>query len=304
MKKKATNNKNNSNIIMKRWNALNWLTPYKLFAHGISGIISTLVGFYCVIQAVLGVATDIPSYLFYTYFISTLTNAISGLKLNSKHKSLIKTAFFICSILQIGYIYFAWRFYQPNPDFFSFYYLSILDKVMIICILLSILGLIVSIIVDREEISSHTGIIVAIILGCLGLATFTGYPLQLSFSTSEYATNWYSCLLDEFPLQNIAFVFYVYIPATVAFGVMIFSVTLMNREIITKSFFVTFILTSLVFMIVLTVLMQENHIPVVTTQKFIILCPARKNVVFDNVNVSIAARFVLSLFGKTFSKPL
>jgi hypothetical protein len=34
------------------------------------------------------------------------------------------------------------------------------------------------------------------------------------------------------------------------------------------------------------------------------LCPARKNVVFDNVNVSIAARFVLSLFGKTFSKPL
>jgi hypothetical protein len=287
--------KNTSTNISKKWNALKWFTPNHLLAHGFSGIISSIVGFYCVTQAVLGVATEIPSFLVHTYFISTLINAFSGIILNSKHKSLLKTMFLICSILQIGYIYFAWRFYQPN----SIYFLSILDKALCIVILLSISVIILRIIIDREEITSHPGIIGAILMGCVGLATFTGYPLQLSFST-----NWYSCLLDEFPMQNIAFVFYVYIPATFAFGVMIFSVTLMNREIISKSFFVTFVISSLVFMIFLTVLMQENHIPVVTTQKFIILCPVEKNVVFDYMNVSIAARFILSLFGKTFSKPL
>ena len=82
-----------------------------------------------------------------------------------------------------------------------------------------------------------------------------------------------SCIDEMHPAQRVGFAGYVYVPASWVFASMMFGVTLVDRKIIsTISFGLVFGLL-INGILLATVFAQEVHIPFVSTQKLLILCP-------------------------------
>ncbi|CBY18433.1 unnamed protein product [Oikopleura dioica] len=77
------------------------------------------------------------------------------------------------------------------------------------------------------------------------------YPMQLAFEGEE----WLDCITEIYPLQRQGFAGYVYVPTTWVLAILNLSGV-----------------GSVVGILILTVMMQEYHIPYVSTQKLFIPC--------------------------------
>ena len=113
---------------------LDWTRPSIILPHGISGIISSILGTVLISNSFLGrfAIYETSFLLFYVFFIGV--NAISGLILSLKHRESSRRLFQIMSIFQINLIYYCWRFSIFGKE-------SVLDQIvgisLIACILIS-----------------------------------------------------------------------------------------------------------------------------------------------------------------------
>ena len=75
-------------------------------------------------------------------------------------------------------------------------------------------------------------------------------------------------------MQSVGMTGFIYIPAAWAFGAMLFGATLWNRKLLSDFAFGGGFTTFVLGVLASTVLTQEIHIPVVSTQKIWLPCPA------------------------------
>lgn len=206
--------------------------------------------------------------LFYTYTLSSSVNAIAGILLVPKAPLDARGAFYSGGIMQLALLYFAWRFFEiQEMDGYAVWLL--LDKCFAVSILVSICYM-VYIVWSGVRNKLGTLSAVSVSVGCFSLMLLAGYPLQLAFAGQE----WYLCVLNEFPLQRAGFVNYVYVPATWTLGGMFFGATLLTRKIISVQVFAAFFLGLILATLFSTVILQEVHIPCVSTQRLLLFCPS------------------------------
>ena len=110
---------------------------------------------------------------------------------------------------------------------------------------------------------------VAVLAGVFAIALMSVYPWHLALGGEE----WTSCILDRYPKQMEGFSGYVFVPTTWVMAAEMFGATLLNRRIITGTEFGVVFGGCVLGILVLTVLLQEVHIPYVSTQRLVLPCP-------------------------------
>jgi len=296
---------------MRRLGGLRWLTPRKAFPHGMSGIVSLSSGAVLVMRALFGAVNDVPGLLVGVYVLATVMNAIAGdLVSNSAPKS-ARTPFKLAARLQIALCWFIARFYlsgASSSESISNEAVHDFERAMDFAFAIGIVGsvfFLAYISFKRVAVTNGKAVATSIFVGCLSLLLLSGYPLQLAFGGEK----WYKCVREDYPLQRLGFVFYVYIPATFSFGAMLFGATLLNRGVISNFFFGSFFVGLIVATLFSTVLMQEVHIPFVSTQKLFLICPSPDegtlmHYLTEALDTSRLAQTVLSIFGFGFLNPM
>ena len=73
-------------------------------------------------------------------------------------------------------------------------------------------------------------IAVAISIGTFGILLLSTYPLHISIGGNE----WWQCINDTYPRQDVGMIGYIYVPATVTFSLILFSATLYQRGILSR----------------------------------------------------------------------
>ena len=102
----------------------------------------------------------------------------------------------------------------------------------------------------------------------MGILLLSSYPVHLVLFRQE----WWECIQDCYPEQNVGMVGYIYVPATVTFSLILFGATLYQRSILSASSFDTSSAIVVIFCLFGTVLSQELHIPYVSTQRIYLPC--------------------------------
>eukprot|EP00448_Togula_jolla_P030080 CAMPEP_0170640364 /NCGR_PEP_ID=MMETSP0224-20130122/40184_1 /TAXON_ID=285029 /ORGANISM="Togula jolla, Strain CCCM 725" /LENGTH=256 /DNA_ID=CAMNT_0010970863 /DNA_START=33 /DNA_END=799 /DNA_ORIENTATION=- len=214
--------------------------------------------------------------LVYCYLVSALANCVGGAFLSRTigHDRFI---FLIAATLQFFLLYFTWRLFSLKSPLTSWplfdsmvesSVLQLLDQVFSVAlvVVLALMGT-----VGTSLASKHGPVPgIAAGFGFLSLLLLSGYPLQLAFRSSE----WWSCVLERFPMQRAGLVLYTYIPATLTFAVIVFGATLLIRKVISPTFFGAAFLGLVLSILLSTVLSMEVHLPFRSTQKLIISCPS------------------------------
>jgi hypothetical protein len=130
-------------------------------------------------------------------------------------------------------------------------------------------------------------------------------PLTLNFRSVSFVRAAAVCCtlrlarLLRFPKQRLGFSGYVYIPATFSLAAMLFGATLVERGILTDLQFGAGFGGLIIVTLVSTVIVQEVHIPVVSTQRLILPCPAAEPgsilaLAADALDTSALAQWVLT----------
>ncbi|CBY31840.1 unnamed protein product [Oikopleura dioica] len=131
------------------------------------------------------------------------------------------------------------------------------------------------------------------------------YPMQLAFEGEE----WLDCITEIYPLQRQGFAGYVYVPTTWVLAIVFFGITLEMRKICTNKQLNLYGVGSVVGILILTVMMQEYHIPYVSTQKLFIPCekPEESSLEFwanDALDFSSGAQKIWSrILGRSLVPP-
>jgi hypothetical protein len=206
-------------------------------------------------QSLTGSFSLLYTSLVYVYWLSTLANAISGYLTAYKAPKLGQAAFRRASMFQMCCVYFTWRF-SPHAIGLGYGVVRIIDIACALGMVLGILSFSALAITLPDKILA-----VAISVGTLALLTLAGYPIQLAMEGEE----WWSCVREAYPMQEVAFSGYVYVPATWTLAIIMFGVTLFQRQIISPALFGYGFIISVLATLLVTVLMQEVHIPVVST---------------------------------------
>lgn len=296
----------NQSHLARKWAGLKWKSPSPWLPHGLSGCVTLVLGAKHTLDALRGDLGGSP-ILIIVYLTAAAINALSGLRLSHLASKSMQTMFQLASMLQISLVWFAARFYMsasaaslPNNRISET--LRTADQAFASSI---VVGIISFAWITMRKVTELYGQVVAVsvMAGCLCLTLLSGYPLQLAFGDST----WYSCIMSKYPQQRTGFVQYVYIPATFSFAAMMFGATLLNRKIISRTVFGSFFVVLILATLFATVLMQEIHIPVVSTQKLIIICPdpgmdqpiSILQVLSETLDTSRLAQHVLTGLGVT-----
>jgi hypothetical protein len=135
-------------------------------------------------------------------------------------------------------------------------------------------------------------------MGCFALALLSVYPFHLAIGEEE----WLRCLVQQYPQQLVGFIGYVYVPALWGLATMLFGATLVERKVITPLRFGQVFGGGAGMILLTTVLMQEVHLPVVSTQRLLLPCPAPPSQSLLGwwvraLDTSVLAQYVLSSLG-------
>jgi len=198
------------------------------------------------------------------YVVATLQNAAAGLLITGRAPKAFQAVFGRTAVFQMCLVYFVARFLPGFPGSNTLV-VRALDVVVSIFSVLAIGSFAVF-----GLLRMPPAIAVALIMGSFALALLVGYPLQLAFFGDE----WWQCVQTAYPMQAVAMVAYIYVPATWAFAVMLFGSTLWNRKIIGDLALGVGFAGLVMATLVSTVLMQEVHYPNVSTQMLWLPCPA------------------------------
>ena len=244
---------------------LHWSVPSRCFPHGLSGLVSVATGAYLIAAALRGnlaAATSPPALGLYV--VSSFVNAAAGLAIVGRAAQNVRGVFRSCAVFQLCLVYFVCRFSPILPDGSSL--MAALDVAVSAMTVLGICSFTVAAVTILP-----LAIGVAVIIGSFALALLSGYPLQLAI----LGQGWFECVQAAYPEQGAAMVAYIYVPATWAFGVMLFGATLWSRKLIGDvalgGGFAGVVMATLMS----TVLMQEVHYPEpASTQKLWLPCPA------------------------------
>jgi len=109
-----------------------------------------------------------------------------------------------------------------------------------------------------------------VLIGCFAFLLLAGYPVQLALE----GDSWWHCVQAAYPMQSVGMVGYIYVPATWTFAVMMFGATLHQRKVVGELPLGVVFLGLVLGTLLCTVLLQEVHIPVVSTQRLYLPCPA------------------------------
>lgn len=278
-----------------RWEKLSWRTPFTVLPHGLTGATSVLTGLLLVGGALCGSFEMHRSPLLSVYVLATVLNSIAGVAIAGKAPSYARELFRAAGVYQTALAYYAWRFSDPQewgatPPALL---LRGLDCVVPLLLLGGLLLFVRGAFLQTEKIMT-----ISILVACSTLTLLSGYPVQLALGGEE----WWTCVKGIYPQQAIGFSGFIYVPATWCFGAILFGATLFARKIISLRQFCAVFLTAPPLMVATTVLIQEIHIPVVSTQKLLIFCPAPaagsvEARLEDALNFSKLAQSVLTRFG-------
>lgn len=293
--------------------ALNWLsTPSRFMPHGLSGIISVLIGsqlIFC--HSLVGklnpyVQSNTFPFRVILYAVSTAWNALGGYRIVKLAPANVRPIFKKCALLQLCLSYYVIRFLpHTSSSSFSGHYIPIL-LLRVIDSLVTMTSVICTLSFFEAAIDiSKKSIILgqAIMGGIFGILLLSVYPIQLSLQGED----WWTCIQDRYPLQASGMVAFIYIPATVTFSLILFGATLYQRKILSP---VEFGITSLVLTgvcLLSAVLSQELHIPYISTQRIYLPCKdplfpdSLEGKILHALDFSLYARSVLTfLFGVEF----
>ena len=253
---------------------LDFVSPHMIRPHGLAGVISVVLGFYFTIRTLLGyhVTPSAPNCYVTLYAVCGTVACLGALGLVRKAPSSARLFFQMGALLQIGMLYFTYRF-----DSFPFFVHEAVpglvahgaDVVMAGLMMSTVLVMLKATVMDASNVYASSGLKIATCCGIAAIGSLSGYPVQLAI----LGGSWLEKVYRWYPLQQVAFPYYVYIPATMGFNVIFFSATLHLRKLVSTR---TFIIITLAFVfgtLIPTVVLQEVYIPKVSTQKLLIFSP-------------------------------
>ena len=250
---------------------LNFLSPQLLRAHGLMGAISVAIGLYATFRTMLGYndTPRAPSGAVAVYAVCGIVGCLGALGLINKAPSSVRIFFQMGALLQIGMLYFTYRFDSFPTAMVPGAVMRGLDVVMAGVMASTLLVLVKNTIQDPKKVYRSRALKIATCCGIAAIGSLCGYPIQLALMGAA----WLEQVFAWYPLQQVAFPYYVYIPATLGFNVIFFSATLHLRNLVSTSTFVKIILGFVFGTLVPTVVLQEVYIPRVSTQKLLIFQP-------------------------------
>lgn len=296
----------------RKRNGLNWTSsPSSFLPHGVVGLLSVATGAFLTLSTLIGQTTSLVKdkdvtqgeqplamdLLVYIYFVSTFLNAVAGLAIVRLAPVKSRALFRLAAVLQSSLVYFAWRFYSLSPDGYS----ADLWRFMDICVVGTLMG---SLLLCALSVCCGTMFLllekVAISCGVGALMLLSGYPLQLALQ----GASWYEGVLQDYPRQREAFVFFVYIPTTWAFAVVLFGATLYKRRLVSIWIFGYGFIGLVSLTLLSTVTLQEVYLPCVSTQKLVLFTPkagqtALQRRISSMVDTSVLAQYSLRYFFPT-----
>ena len=284
---------------------LNWMTsPSSFLPHGVLGLFSVTTGAFLSLSTLTGSIQDdrmaqekrplAIQLLVYTYFVSTFLNAVAGLMMVRLAPVKSRTLFRLAGVLQCSLVYFAWRFYSLSPERYSTSPWRFLD----FC---GVGSLVASLTLCSLSVWRGTMFVLlekmAVTCGVGALMLLSGYPLQLALQ----GASWYDGVLQDYPRQREAFVFFVYIPTTWAFAVVLFGATLYKRGLVSLRVFGSAFIGLVCVTLLSTVTLQEVYLPCVSTQKLILFTPKASQSAIQRwisgiVDTSVLAQYSLLYF--------
>lgn len=229
-------------------------------------MVSMLTGLLLVAGALSGSFELHRSPLLFVYVLSTMMNAAAGVLIASKAPSKSRELFRAAGVYQAALAYYALRF-SAGQELSAALPASVL-RVLDCAVPLLLLGGL-SLFVRGAFLQKEKLMTVCILVACSTLCLLSGYPAQLALGGEE----WWTCVQSVYPQQAVGFSGFVYVPATWCFGAILFGATLFSRKIISLHQFGAIFLTAPPLLVAITVLIQEVHIPIVSTQKLLIFCP-------------------------------
>jgi len=277
-----------------RFKGLSWTAPSKALPHGLTGVVSLLSGFVLIVGSLAGSFAAVESPLLLIYVASTMANALAGYFMSGRAPRTFQVVFEHAALQQICLVYFAWRFSSYSRAVPTLL-VRPLDGLFGVGILFAIGSFVVS------SVRLFPPLLAApVMAGSFALLLLSGYPLQLAYEGDD----WWQCVQGSYPMQSVGMVGYIYVPATWTFGVMLFGATLLSRKIISDTTFCSVFLGLVLATLFATVLLQEVHIPVVSTQKLYLPCPAPppgswQAEMASRLDTSVLAQTVLALLRTT-----
>ena len=249
-------------LLPVKFRSLQWLTPHPALPHGVSGAITLIIGGLITFQSLTGSYDLLYTPLIYIYVLSTFVNALSGYLTVHKSPKIGQDAFRRAAIFQMCCVYYVWRF-SPLAIGLGYGVVRIFDFICAAGMILCLLSFTILALTFPNKVQA-----IAVATGTLALLALSGYPVQLALEGEE----WWNCVQGEYPKQEIAFSGYVYVPTTWTFAMILFGVTLFQRQIISPAVFGYGFIASVLGSLFITVMTQELHVPVVSTQRLYIPC--------------------------------
>jgi hypothetical protein len=264
-----TAKKSKSQRQWERFRKLKWDTPYPFaIPHGYAGLCSWICGSYLLykshVQSTLSVyGTIVP----YQYVFFTVMNAVGGYLITYKASPQLRLAFKVGSVSQCVSCYYILRFL---PSFYTrvpFPLLQFMDRAMIIPFSFVNVGFLYGAYVIYKQ---RPLVAMATVIGAIATWTTYSYPINLLIDS-----HWLECIMTHrYPMEDIALVSYVYVPATLCFSAILFGATLLNHRIISD--FTLGVIGSICIIgtVFVNLLIQEIQVTDITGLQIIMPCPA------------------------------
>lgn len=268
---------------------LRWTAPSKALPHGLSGGTALLIGTVLIAGSLRGSYAPLEGPLLALYATATLANALAGFFISSRAPRIFRLAFQHAAIMQSCLAYYVARFAPWNGPTPPTSVVRMADCAVAMGVLLGIFSMLAT---SYKVLPAP--LVAAVAAGSAGFLLLASYPVQLALGGDE----WWSCVQRAYPMQGVGMVGYIYVPATWAFAFIMFGATLWNRGIIGEGLFCGVFLVLVMGTVVCTVLTQEVHIPVVSTQRIYLPCPAPepgswRDAAVQRLDFSVMAQAVL-----------
>ena len=260
----GASDKKSSGSVLRKLLALHWTSPFKGLPHGLSGCASLVSGALIVHGSLSGSFAAVRSSVLPFYCLATAANALAGYLIAGRAPSAVRVFFEHAAMFQVCLVYYALRFSHLWP---STWPLATSAADMLLGVVATPLGILSFVVSAFAKLPLPVA--VSVLFGSFALALLALYPLHLALGGEE----WWQCVQDVYPQQSVGMVGYIYVPATVTFSAMLFGATLLLRRVIGELVFGSVFLGLVLATLVSTVLMQEVHIPVVSTQRLYLPCP-------------------------------
>lgn len=277
------------------------------------GILSVLFGTYLIACSILGdlapykscLGTNVPIILV-LYSVFTACNALAGAKLSHLAWKETQMVFRQCAYLQLCLSFYILRFAPIFNQIISaiqskqgnleseivMHCIRFVDVLLSIVLVFCILSF-QQVAYTQWVVHKKISIALAVSIGSIGMLLLSTYPIQLAIGGHE----WWTCIQETYPQQNVGMVGYIYLPATVTFSLILFSATLYQRGIISEFQFGIGAATTTLVCLVATVLSQELHIPFVSTQRIYLPC---KEPIANSTEAHILHALDFSIYARSF----